>query len=529
VPSPLGWTELRNNQDYVIDEHWDNTRTIYWRVRLDEFDEYTGNLDLTINQIDYTLTINDGETDPPVPNPMTFAIAPTAAGTGTITMTASTADDVSGVEYFFKCIAGPGHDSGWTTNPVYNDTGLIGNTQYTYTVTARDTSSNLNETDPSDPASATTYMSASDIFSVNFYAYGKGGATYWDQESWRETVTLREGGKDPAVGVGDWNTAGWVDFAVPWAPASPLNPVTLISTEGSTATFTFNDCRNGAPYHWTTMRTTLLGDANADMMDGHVNATDDPYDGSNIFDMDVSDITLGVYDVIVYLGANEGQYGAGAGKIVFNGGPEQGFQLPPKGEFSGFTEIVDSTTPGNYIVFKGVTGTSFTVQVWGNGADHIGPCGFQFGVLDTAAATVNAGSDWITWSGEPVTLNDVSVTNNDPGAGGLTLEWSAVPDTGVVFEPNEFVEEPTVTITKETDNPSAVTLTLTVTQAGKEPVESSMTIDVYDDGCQAALGAGETTIRPGDFNANCIMGLEDLAQMVAEWLVDFSLTEPVDK
>ena len=219
----------------------------------------------------------------------------------------------------------------------------------------------------------------SDIFSVNFYAYGKGGAMYWDQESWRETVTLREGGKDPAVGVGDWNTTGWVDFAVPWAPASPLNPVTLISTEGSTATFTFNDCRNGAPYHWTAKRTTLLGDANADMMDGHANATDDPYDGSNIFDMDVSDITLGVYDVIVYLCANEGQYGAGAGKIVFNGGPEQGFQLPPKGEFSSFTEIVDSTTPGNYIVFKGVTGISFSVQVWGNGADHIGPCGFQFG------------------------------------------------------------------------------------------------------------------------------------------------------
>ena len=71
----------------------------------------------------------------------------------------------------------------------------------------------------------------------------------------------------------------------------------------------------------------MLGDGNGDMMDGHVNATDDPYDESNRFDMTVSNTSLGIYDVIIYMGANDGQFGDGTGKIVFNGGPEQDFTL----------------------------------------------------------------------------------------------------------------------------------------------------------------------------------------------------------
>jgi len=55
VPNPLGWMEMREGQDYVIDEHWDNTRTIHWRIRLDEFNKNTGNFEQTIDEIDYTI------------------------------------------------------------------------------------------------------------------------------------------------------------------------------------------------------------------------------------------------------------------------------------------------------------------------------------------------------------------------------------------------------------------------------------------------------------------------------------------
>jgi len=213
----------------------------------------------------------------------------------------------------------------------------------------------------------------SDVFSVNFYAWGRTGqGGEWNLEEWQRTITLEA---DQAAGVGDWETTGWENIYMPWNPSQPQDPVTITSNQGSTATFTLITCRNGAPYHWTAMRTTLLNDGNGDLMDGHANATEDD---NELFDMTVSDIPFDEYDVIIYLGGNEGQWGDGTGKIVFNGGPEQDFYLGPNAEFASFAEIVDATTPGNYILYEGVTGSSFTVQVWGNGFNHLAPCGFQF-------------------------------------------------------------------------------------------------------------------------------------------------------
>ena len=88
----------------------------------------------------------------------TFAAVTGGAGDSEteIAMTATTAADGAGVEYYFTCTAGGGHDSGWQDSPTYADTGLAPGTEYTYTVTARDKSSNQNTTAPSAAASATT-------------------------------------------------------------------------------------------------------------------------------------------------------------------------------------------------------------------------------------------------------------------------------------------------------------------------------------------------------------------------------------
>ena len=213
------------------------------------------------------------------------------------------------------------------------------------------------------------------IFGINFYVgpdWPYGGLTTDEQKA-----NLLLGPSMPA-GLGDWYATGWRNFLVPWAPAAPLAPVTLTSTRGSTATFIFNDCRNGWTYDGP--RTTLLGDGNGNMMDGHVNSTLDPGDGSNLFDMQVTNIPFAAYDVIFYMGASQAQYGDGTGSIVFNGGTERAFTVQP-GAFNGtFTEMVDEATPGNYIVYTGVTGSSFTTQTWGKGPtgfNHVGPFGFQ--------------------------------------------------------------------------------------------------------------------------------------------------------
>jgi hypothetical protein len=95
------------------------------------------------------------DTTSPAPNPMTWATEPYATGSTSIAMVATTASDDSGIEYYFTCTAGGGHDSGWQDSPIYEDTGLTAGTEYTYQVQARDKSPNQNETGWSSPASAT--------------------------------------------------------------------------------------------------------------------------------------------------------------------------------------------------------------------------------------------------------------------------------------------------------------------------------------------------------------------------------------
>jgi hypothetical protein len=120
--------------------------------------------------------VND--TSPPTPNPATFSTAPNAISSTEITMTATTGSDATGpVEYYFDEITdnNGATDSGWVTNPVYNDSGLDPNTQYTYTVQMRDSvSPTPNTGTASSPASATTDPAGTeDNFNATEDAYVK--------------------------------------------------------------------------------------------------------------------------------------------------------------------------------------------------------------------------------------------------------------------------------------------------------------------------------------------------------------------
>jgi hypothetical protein len=105
-------------------------------------------------QIVITVTLNSKDTDPPIPDPMTWAVAPVVAGSASISMTATAGSDRNGVEYYFACTGGGGHDSGWQESPTYTDAGLQEHTWYTYQVKARDKSAQQNETGWSSPDSA---------------------------------------------------------------------------------------------------------------------------------------------------------------------------------------------------------------------------------------------------------------------------------------------------------------------------------------------------------------------------------------
>lgn len=148
---------------------------------------------------------------------------------------------------------------------------------------------------------------------------------------------------------------------------------------------------------------------------------------------------------------------------------------------------------------------------------------YRFGLWSFTVAPVDAGDNMITWSGQPVALSP----RYDIGYTPVSWAWSADPETGVVFSATD-VESPTVTITKTTDNPSAVTLTLT-TNDGTGPEQDSLTVDVYDTACQATISTGLAAENPTDFDMNCVTNLADLAIMAARWLQEHELSEPVAK
>ncbi|MFK7911307.1 MAG: Ig-like domain-containing protein [Akkermansiaceae bacterium] len=138
-----GWTTNRTWEDSGLT----NGQTYSYRVKTRDSNTLEGDWSAPV---DGTAEV-DGTAPSPAP---TFATAPTAQGQDTITMTATTAYDINGVEYYFECTAGGGADSGWQASPTYTPTGLTANAEYTYTVKARDSLNN--ETVASSPASATT-------------------------------------------------------------------------------------------------------------------------------------------------------------------------------------------------------------------------------------------------------------------------------------------------------------------------------------------------------------------------------------
>jgi len=130
--------------------------TVY--IRVQDTDRTKGRTSLDTIYIDRMFIRSQGfgpDTTAPSPDPMTWAVAPYAASSTSVSMTATTASDPSGVEYYFDCLTVGGHDSGWQAGATYTDTGLTPGVEYTYQVKARDKSPNLNETAFSSPASAT--------------------------------------------------------------------------------------------------------------------------------------------------------------------------------------------------------------------------------------------------------------------------------------------------------------------------------------------------------------------------------------
>lgn len=206
-----------------------------------------------------------------------------------------------------------------------------------------------------------------DLFSINFFAYG--GLA----EHERTAVTLEP---TESAGYDAWDTHFWQNVTIPWGLAQAEEPIAITSNSGKTAQLVLKNARNGGPFNFNRAHIGAVAGGNGDLMDGHANGTEDPGDGSRVFELALSEIPYARYDLIVYLGANNAQFGDGSGNFVLNDGPSFNFKLLA-GEFERFQPIEDSHGAGNVLILKGLTGDCLSFKVWGNGFNHVGPCGFQ--------------------------------------------------------------------------------------------------------------------------------------------------------
>ncbi|WP_448566441.1 zinc-dependent metalloprotease family protein [Thalassotalea ganghwensis] len=106
------------------------------------------------------VSVGTPDTTPPDPNPMSFEVLPSAVSDSEISMQASTAIDDSGgmVSYQFTCVQGGVgcSTSAWQNQLSYSATGLAAESEYCFTVKARDLSGNV--TVSSAQACATTQV-----------------------------------------------------------------------------------------------------------------------------------------------------------------------------------------------------------------------------------------------------------------------------------------------------------------------------------------------------------------------------------
>jgi hypothetical protein len=177
--------------------------TYYWAIdEVNDTNTWPGDV--------FSFTTAQSDTTAPSPDPMTWATEPYATGSTSISMTATTATDTSGVEYYFDCTAGGGNDSGWQDSTTYEDTGLSPETQYTYKVRARDKSTNQNATGWSTEKSATTETGA-DPNLVSWWKLDESSGTTAADSSGNDHDGTRNGGSwastsgkyDGAVDLGD--------------------------------------------------------------------------------------------------------------------------------------------------------------------------------------------------------------------------------------------------------------------------------------------------------------------------------------
>jgi hypothetical protein len=143
---------------------------------------------------------------------------------------------------------------------------------------------------------------------------------------------------------------------------------------------------------------------------------------------------------------------------------------------------------------------------------------------DNKAPEVGAGADVVTWLVDGVMTKSLDATITDDEA--YTVQWTVVSEPSDPNSPDAVITDPSAEDTSITLAAVGEYVLQLEAFDGEYTGSDTVTINVYNDGCEAAQSLPDYVPFPGDLNGDCRVDDLDLAILQEDWLKDNSLTEP---
>ena len=158
----------------------------------------------------------------------------------------------------------------------------------------------------------------------------------------------------------------------------------------------------------------------------------------------------------------------------------------------------------------------------------LGPI-FSF-VADNSPPKVHAGTDVVTWLEEGVTTENLDGTVTDDGViNPYTVQWTVVSEPNDPSSPGAVIADPSAEDTSITLAALGEYVLQLEASDGEYSSSDTVTINVYNDGCEAAQSLPDYVPFPGDLNGDCRVDDLDLAILQEDWLKDNSLTKETEE
>ena len=135
---------------------------------------------------------------------------------------------------------------------------------------------------------------------------------------------------------------------------------------------------------------------------------------------------------------------------------------------------------------------------------------------DNEPPRVDAGADVVTWltDGSVDVALDATVTDDEA----YTVQWTVISEPNVPNSPDAVITDPSAEDTVVTLSASGEYVLKLEANDGEYTGSDTVTINVYNDSCEAAKSLPDFEPLPGDINEDCIVDVLDIVILLEYWL-----------